>query len=25
LEKGLGRNLFSKRFSPDYFFESELV
>jgi len=25
LERGLGRNLFSKRFSPDYFFESDLV
>jgi len=25
LERGLGRSLFSKRSSPDYFFESELV
>jgi hypothetical protein len=25
LERGLGRNLFSKRFSPDYFFECESV
>jgi len=25
LERGLGRNLFSKRFSPDYFFECALV
>jgi hypothetical protein len=25
LERGLGRNLFSKRFSPDYFFETGLV
>jgi len=25
LERGLGRNLFSKRVSPDYFFDSELV
>jgi len=25
LERGLGRNLFSKRLSPDYFFVSDLV
>jgi len=25
LERGLGRNHFTKRVSPDYFFESETV